>query len=169
MILKAGDIFRRPRGFKRPNHGPYGWWLVGVRSTQEAPAKGWHMLLIDEIAPTRTFGRLVIHREWLVDPDGNEVNQRDQLVRIPMRKETLFKSADTVIRALRMRDFSEMANVMVPAQIFGACPVEKTASTADALVPFFATSRKCTRNAGGSGSPSESANDAANSQPNNRR
>jgi Helix-turn-helix domain len=34
---------------------------------------------------------------------------------------------------------------------------------------FFATSRKCTRNAGGSGSPSESANDAANSQPNNRR
>src|SRR5690348_13641994 len=89
--LRAGDVFRRLRGFKRPPWGGRTWWVVGIIDpVGEAEAKGWHMLSIDEIVSTTTRGPIVIYREWLIDPDGNELPATKDWM--PNRKAPLFSA-----------------------------------------------------------------------------
>jgi hypothetical protein len=102
--LRAGDVFRPPRGFKRPPWGGRTWWVVGIIDPDgEAEAKGWHMLSIDEIVSTTTRGPIVIYREWLIDPDGNELPATKDWM--PNRKATLFWQENSLARSLGQRKF----------------------------------------------------------------
>jgi hypothetical protein len=71
--LKASDIFRRKHGFARPreDYPQNAWWTA--TGMNPATAEGWAYLEIVEIVSTATLGRMVIYREWWIDPDGNEV------------------------------------------------------------------------------------------------
>ena len=72
--LKAGDVFRGRHGFVRPYPGYWRqdiWWTA--TSNRPAIAEGWAYLEVVEVVDTATFGRLAVVREWLIDPDGDEV------------------------------------------------------------------------------------------------
>jgi hypothetical protein len=109
-MVKAGDVFGRRRGFKRPEPGSHAyeigldvWWLTSVGDTATAPAQGWQMLQVDEIVATATCGDLAIYREWLVDPDGKMMPPKLGLVRISDANETQFRPVIGLLRSIKQR------------------------------------------------------------------
>jgi hypothetical protein len=63
-------------------------------------------LSICEVVPTQTFGRLAIHREWVIDPDGHDVKDK-YIMGLPLRDETLFEPEEKIIRRIKRCGFSE--------------------------------------------------------------
>jgi hypothetical protein len=75
--MKAGDIFIRQRGFKWP---PKTISLIravtcsgGSLRGDDIPEAYGRDMQIEEIVATKAMGDLAIHREWIIDPDGNEL------------------------------------------------------------------------------------------------
>jgi hypothetical protein len=74
-ILEIG-LYQRPRRFRPAEYGSRKWWMLGFNQTHDSPSDGAEHIEILEIVATTTVGRLVIHRQWITDPDGNEYSDR---------------------------------------------------------------------------------------------
>jgi hypothetical protein len=75
--LWPGQRFSRQRFFKPAEHGRNKWWLVGVLESPliDAKTSGTEFIEIIDIAHGAT-GALAVYRQWIVDPDGDEVTVR---------------------------------------------------------------------------------------------
>jgi hypothetical protein len=78
------------------------WWVTGVTRTGSAPAHGLEVIEIVETVDTATVGRLVLYRQWVLDPDGNEVGS----LWVKCRRKTLLFRGETKLRSsLRQMGF----------------------------------------------------------------
>jgi hypothetical protein len=99
--LHVGNVFRRKRGFCRPPEGydQKAWWTPN--SMRPVTAEGAEYLEIIEIVQTKTFGRMVIYREWWMDPDGHEVvATRDW---IPSKRDADIRAESSMLRSIAMK------------------------------------------------------------------
>ena len=88
--LSVGERFIRQRNFKPAEYGTATWWLLGL-SQDGATAHGVEVVEIVEIIETKTIGTLVIYRQWIIDPDGQEYSNRF----VPDRNELNFATRKT--------------------------------------------------------------------------
>lgn len=93
--LHPGQRFTRPRGFGLgPSRSK--WWLAAVRHSGFIRASGYYQhqriavtaegvetIEIVETVPTQVLGTMVYYRQWVTDPDGEEV----QLEWVPKQSE----------------------------------------------------------------------------------
>jgi hypothetical protein len=105
--LAVGAVFRRRRGFRRPPEGypQEGWWTAS--SLYPSTDEGWEYLEIVEIVSTVTFGCLIVHREWWVDPDGNEVEpKRDWM---PDKRSAQIRAEHSLLRSIASKKMEAVA------------------------------------------------------------
>jgi hypothetical protein len=82
--LEAGQRFSRVRGFRLADKSDFPddggptyagkWWLVGPTHTMLVTARGLELVEIVETVPTETVGALALYRQWLIDPEGREID-----------------------------------------------------------------------------------------------
>lgn len=119
--LNAGDIFRRKRGFRRPPDGYDQDAWGSSNSLNPATADGWEYCEVVEIVNTTTFGRMVIYREWWVDPDGSEVAATKDW--IPNKAEADIRAERSLLRSIASKKMEVVGRVVeeaVPARIVTA-------------------------------------------------
>jgi hypothetical protein len=103
--MRVGDIFRRRRGFKRPNSSNGDprivWCVASIGETASAPDHGWQVVLVEEVVATKMMGDLAIYREWFLDPAGNELVSAG----LPSMDKVRFEPADRLLLSLQRRNF----------------------------------------------------------------
>ncbi len=88
-----------------------------VQQPNPAIAEGWECLEVVEIVNTATFGRMVIYREWWVDPDGNEVEPTKDW--IPGKSTAAIRAERSLLRSIahkKMEAVDRVAKEAVPAR-----------------------------------------------------
>jgi hypothetical protein len=99
--LRVGRYIRQ-RVFKPAPYGHNKWWIIGVTSTDpEASATGSEIVEVVEVIDTKTQGKLVVYQQWVIDPDGTNV----ELEWIPRRTETKIEREPILRGALKRMSF----------------------------------------------------------------
>jgi hypothetical protein len=121
--LYPGQRFTRPRGF---GLGPFRskWWLAAVRhggffyyqhQRIAVTGEGVETIEIVEIVPTQVLGTMVYYRQWVTDPDGEEV----QLEWVPKQSEICGESESVLRRTLAgFTDEAPRASIMAEPKSF---------------------------------------------------
>jgi hypothetical protein len=115
--LHVGNVFSRKRGFCRPPEGydQKAWWTPNAM--RPVTAEGAEYLEIIEIVQTKTFGRMVIYRQWWLDPDGHEVAATQNW--IPRKQDADIRAERNLLRSIaskKMEAVSRVAKETTPAR-----------------------------------------------------
>jgi hypothetical protein len=106
--ITAGQTFSRQRGFRRPDPGSKRWWMVGVQNLNgdNIAAYGTEYIVIDEIVHTTVVGDVAIYRQWVVDPDGADVENQWT----PRRDQCAFRPLASLLAAIRTMKMADVTH-----------------------------------------------------------
>jgi hypothetical protein len=121
--LTAGQTFSRKRGFRRPDRSSSKrWWIVGVQNLNgdKIAAYGTEYLYIEEVIHSALVGDVAIYRQWVVDPDGTDVENQFT----PRRNQYDFRPLESLRAAIRTMKMQDVTVRAAPSQPVEGLPAD---------------------------------------------